>query len=200
MLFTLTSELALLLVASGESDTLTVLVLLGPDLTLYMEDAGILVIDGRRFPEMLCLISMCLIAMSKDFFDNVLPKPVLSGDEECAYKLLRGECLLSCLAGGASFRIFTTLSTILVPIIPGLTLSLALACNRLIAGIGTELPLLRTTPLGGRPLAGEQDCRLTLPFVTGSMDEDLALGAPGLPLVAEVGLSDSDVRRFGGAS
>lgn len=149
---------------------------------------------------MLRLISICLIAISKDFFDNVLPKPELSGDEEFADKLLQGEYLLSCFAGGASFRIFTTLSTILVPIRPGLTLSLALACNRLIAGIGTELPLLRTTPLGGRPLAGEQDCRLILPFVTGSMDEDLTFGAPGLPLVAEIGLSDSDVRKLGGAS
>lgn len=130
LLLTLTSELALLLVASGESGTLIDLLVLplvgGPDLTLYIEDAGILVIKGRRLPETLCLISICLIAISKDFFDNDLPKPELSGDEDFADKLLCGECLSSCF-GGTSFRIFITLSTILVPTVPGLTLSLALA-------------------------------------------------------------------------
>lgn len=55
-------------------------------------------------------------------------------------------------------------------------------------------------PLGGRPLAGEQDCLLILPFEAGSIDDDRELGAPGLPLVAEGGLSDRDVLRFGGAS
>lgn len=58
-LLTLTSELALLLVARGESETLTVLLLAGPDLTLYMEDAGMLVISGRRLPGIVRLIS-CL--------------------------------------------------------------------------------------------------------------------------------------------
>lgn len=56
LLLTLTSELALLLVASGESETLTVL-LGGPDLTLYMEDAGIFVIRGLRLPGIVRLIS-----------------------------------------------------------------------------------------------------------------------------------------------
>lgn len=55
-------------------------------------------------------------------------------------------------------------------------------------------------PLGSRPLEGEHDCLLTLPLGTGSTDEDRILGAPGLPLVAEVGLSESEVRKFGGAS
>lgn len=55
-------------------------------------------------------------------------------------------------------------------------------------------------PLGGRPLAGEHDCRLILPFETGSTDDDRELGAPGLPLVAEGGLSERDVLKFGGAS
>lgn len=55
LLLTLTSELALL-VANAESDILTVLLLLCPDLTLYMEDAGILVISGRRLPGMFRLI------------------------------------------------------------------------------------------------------------------------------------------------
>lgn len=127
LLLTLTSELALLLVARGESDTLIVLLLVGPDdRTLYIEDAGIFVIIGRRLPGMVRLISMCLIAISKDFFDSVLPKPVLSGDDDFPDKLLCGECLSSCL-GGISFRIFITRSTIFVPYKPGLTLSLALA-------------------------------------------------------------------------
>lgn len=55
-------------------------------------------------------------------------------------------------------------------------------------------------PLGGRPLEGEHDCRLTLPLETGSTEEDRALGAPGLPLVAESGLSGSEVLKLGGAS
>lgn len=57
LLLTLTSELALLLVASGESKTLIALLLVGPDLTLYMEDAGMLVISGRRLPGIVRLIS-----------------------------------------------------------------------------------------------------------------------------------------------
>lgn len=67
-------------------------------------------------------------------------------------------------------------------------------------GTGTELPLLCITQLGGRPLAGEHDCRLILPFEAGSTDEDLTLAAPGLPRVAEIGLSGSDVLKLGGAS
>lgn len=125
--------------ARGESETLTALLRAGPDLTLYIEDAGIFVINGRKLPGMLRLISICLIAMSRDFFESVLPNPVLSGDEDdFPERLPRGECLSSCL-GGASFLMFITLSTIFVPIKTGLTLSLALECKRFTAG--TELPL-----------------------------------------------------------
>lgn len=53
LLFMLTSELALLLVARGESETLAVLPLFGPDLTLYMELAG----SGRRLPGIVRLMS-----------------------------------------------------------------------------------------------------------------------------------------------
>lgn len=56
-MFTLISELALLLVARGESETLTVRLRDGPDLTLYIEEAGIFVINGRKLPGMLLLIS-----------------------------------------------------------------------------------------------------------------------------------------------
>jgi hypothetical protein len=44
------------------------------------------------------------------------------------------------IIGGASFRMFMTLSTIFVPIIPGLTLSFTLERPRLTAGI--EFPLI----------------------------------------------------------
>ncbi|TQD75964.1 hypothetical protein C1H46_038497 [Malus baccata] len=55
-------------------------------------------------------------------------------------------------------------------------------------------------PLGARPLEGEHDCRLGLTLGPGSMEDDRELGAPGLPLVAESGLSGSVVLKFGGAS
>lgn len=87
LLLTLISELALLLVASGESETLIVLLRAGPDLTLYIEDAGIFVINGRKLPGMLLLMSICRIAISRDFFESVLPKPELSGDEDFAERL-----------------------------------------------------------------------------------------------------------------
>lgn len=55
-------------------------------------------------------------------------------------------------------------------------------------------------PFAARPLEGEQDCLLGLPFGTGSTEDERELGAPGLPLDAERGLSGIDVLRFGGAS
>lgn len=51
-----------------------------------------------------------------------------------------------------------------------------------------------------RPLEGEHDCRFGLPLEAGSMDEDRAVGTPGLPLVAKSGLSGSVVLKLGGAS
>lgn len=57
-----------------------------------------------------------------------------------------------------------------------------------------------TLPFEVLPLEGEQDWRFGRAGGPGSTEEDLELGAPGLPRVAEVGLSDSDVLRFGGAS
>lgn len=57
LLLTLNSELALLLVARGESETLIVLLRVGPDRTLYIDDAGIFVINGLKLPGMCRLIS-----------------------------------------------------------------------------------------------------------------------------------------------
>jgi len=50
------------------------------------------------------------------------------------------------------------------------------------------------------PLEGEHDCRLGLPLEGGSTDEDREVGAPGLPLVADRGLSGNVVLKLGGAS
>lgn len=93
---------------------------------------------------------------------------------------------------------FITLSTIFAPIMTGLTLSLALEYPRLTAG--TELPLVC---IGALPLDGEHDCLLGLPPPArppGSTELERGLGAPGLPLVAESGLSGNVVLRFGGVS
>lgn len=96
---------------------------------------------------------MCLIAISRDFFESVLPKPELSREvDNFAVGLLRK--LSSCL-GGTSFLIFTTLSTIFVPITTGLSLSLSLASALRTERI--ELPLPLTPPLDALLLAGEQD-------------------------------------------
>lgn len=84
------------------------------------------------------LRTMWRMAISRDFFESDLPKPELSGDEDFAERLPRGESLSSCF-GGTSFRIFITLSTIFVPIEAGLELSLILYGERRIAG--TEAPL-----------------------------------------------------------
>lgn len=132
----------MLLVARGESETLIVRLLVGPaGLTLYIDDAGIFVINGLKLPGTVRLISICRIAISNDFFESDLPKPELSGDDDFPEKLLWGECLSSCF-GGTNFRMFITLSTIFVPYKPGLRLSLALAYARFSAGTGTELPLV----------------------------------------------------------
>lgn len=196
VLLTLLSELALLLVARGESDILTVLLLTVPDLTLYIEDAGMFVINGRKLPGTLLLISICRSAISKDFFESVLPNPEPSGDD-FPVRLFWTPRWSSCF-GGANFRMLTTLSTILFPICTGLTMSLLFVRARLIAG--TELPLLWVLPCGALPLEGEHDCLLGLPAELGSTEEDLELGAPGLPLDADNGLSGIVVLKFGGAS
>lgn len=77
--------------------------------------------------------------MSKDFFDRDLPNPGFSWEEEDFFVELSFDGWLSCL-GGASFRIFTTLSTICVPIKTGFTSSLPLEYPRLLESI--VLPLL----------------------------------------------------------
>lgn len=65
---------------------------------------------------------------------------------------------------------------------------------------GMEFPLLEELPSEPRPLEGEHDCRLGLASEPTSVEVDLPLAAPALPLDAEAGLSGIDVFKFGGAS
>lgn len=74
LLLTLFSELALLLVARGESAVLAVLLRAGPVLTLYMEDAGTLAINGRRLPGILRRMSYPIIP---DFRPKFIEKSVI---------------------------------------------------------------------------------------------------------------------------
>lgn len=136
---------------------------------------------------------MCLMAISKDFLERVLPNPVLSGDE-VDFPEKFGDGLSSC--GGGSFLMLTTRSTILVPIKMGLTLSLTFGVR---LNAGTELPLGRTEPFDSCPLDGEQDCLFGLPTEPGSIEDERALDK-GLPLEADNGPSLIEVLKFGGAS
>ncbi|PSS34672.1 Zonadhesin like [Actinidia chinensis var. chinensis] len=117
-----------------------------------------------------------LKAISSDVFESILPKPEFSWDnKDFPEELLFLEIWPSCF-GGASFLMVTTLSTILVPINAGITSSHPLQCALLITT--TELPLLKTRPL----------------------EVDQALGALGLVLGADAGLSGTDTFKFGVAS
>lgn len=105
---------------------------------------------------------------------------------------------------------FTTLSTILVPISTGFTSSLPLAGSFFLEGIEIRLP--DALPLETLPLEGEHDCCLRLPVEAASAEDGTAVApagllleveadlSPGLLLVAEAGLSGNDVLKFGGAS
>eukprot|EP00262_Sarcandra_glabra_P000998 TRINITY_DN11007_c0_g1_i1.p2 TRINITY_DN11007_c0_g1~~TRINITY_DN11007_c0_g1_i1.p2 ORF type:complete len:268 (+),score=55.13 TRINITY_DN11007_c0_g1_i1:713-1516(+) len=92
-----------------------------------------------------------------------------------------------------------TLSTILVPIRTGFMLSLPL--DRDLVATEIELVPFGTLPFGACPLEGEHDCLLgRLPFECASTEDERELGAPGLPLEAETGLSGKVVLKLGGAS
>lgn len=79
-------------------------------------------------------------------------------------------------------------------------ISFPLPCGLLECTIDRSLPWISLEIL---PLAvtGEQDCLRGLPVALDASLEDLAaLGAPGLPLVAEIGRSGMVVLKFGGTS
>lgn len=57
-----------------------------------------------------------------------------------------------------------------------------------------------TSPVEVLPLEGVLACLLDFALLLASTEDDLEFGAPGLVLVAEAGLSDNDVFKFGGAS
>jgi len=150
--------------------------------------------------------TICLMAISIELLERFLPYP----------RLLKAELdfpdprpPFSVSRGGPSFLMFTTLSTILLPIATGLKLSQPLPPLLAFARPRTPVRLPLVFPIGARPLDGEQDCLLAFPLppLVGppprSMEPDLEPGAeatPGLPLEAETGLSAKVVLRFGGAS
>lgn len=81
--------------------------------------------------------TICLKAISRDLFESVLPKPELLVDKD----LLPSLCVeqLSSCFGGASFLMFTTLSTIFVPISTGLSASLSFPRDLLLARMAFPL-------------------------------------------------------------
>lgn len=150
--------------------------------------------DGWYF----LVLTICLIAISSDFLDILLPKPELSGDDFIVGLQSPERWLLLCLGGGSFLAVFT-LSDVLFRIKEGFDLPLPFTRDRAVAG--TELPLWWTLfPFGALPLKGEQDCLLGLATGPGSTDDDREVGAPGLPREAERGLSGNDVLKFGGVS
>lgn len=114
--------------------------------------------------------TICLIAMSSDFLDSDLPKPEFSREDFLGFST---EACSSRL-GGASFLMFTTLSTIFVPINTGLTSSSPPPWlnTRLLDSAVTMFPFLALA------LGGEHD------FCLGFTLES----ALGLPLDADEGL------------
>lgn len=136
------------------------------------------------------MYTMCLKAISSDLLESVLPKPEMSAED-----LLAGSLLLerySPCFGGASFLMFTTLSTIFVPITTGLT-SLS-SEERILCLNGNTLPLLYALlPFEVSCFEGELGFCLVFPLDIVLTDDDLALlAATGLPLVAEAGLSGNE--------
>lgn len=117
--------------------------------------------------------------MSRDDLESVLPKPDFSWDDRDFSEELFFFKVQPSWFGGASFLMFTTLSTILVPITTGLTSSLQVESALLMAT--TRIPLTYAIPFETRPLED---------------DRALGVGATGLPLEAETCLSGNDVFKF----
>lgn len=134
-----------------------------------------MVLESGRMPGVPFFMSICLIAISSDFFEIVLPNPVLSAGV--------AEGLT-----GFRFRVskpFETLrASLILPPCP-------FACGRPLNGDSTILPL-ETTGEAGRLATFTGDGGSSLPFTVRA--------APGRDLPAESGLSGRVVRRLGGVS
>lgn len=192
----LRSELAsLLVIRDWEISDIPTLVDL--DLRLYTEEAGTSFISDRMLPEMLRLMSICLMAISNDFLDSDRPNPELSW-EESFLEVLLGLEMGSSRFGGASFLIFTTLSTIWVPIKTGFTSSLVLEYLRLFNITG--LPLFWELPLETCAFDDKYGFCLGFSLETATAEDGWELGADGLSLDVEDCLLDDVDLKFGKAS
>jgi len=107
--------------------------------------------------------------MSNDFLESDLPKPELSLDDKDFPEELPFLNRWSSCFGGANFLMFTTLSTIFVPIKTGFTSSPPMECPLL--RDSTEFPLLLALPFRACPLEGEHDCRLGLLIELDTVEE-----------------------------
>lgn len=147
---------------------------------------------------------MCLKAISRDFFEIVLPKPELSGtdvDFTCRRDSEMDELLV-----GLAWSSCPLVSDTLLPSKTDLVTSAPLMCG--LVGCKVGLPLLSLS-LETLPLVtiGEQDFPLGLLTTcevggrwTLEVEVEVEVGAPGLLLAAELGLSCIVVLRLGGAS
>lgn len=93
---------------------------------------------------------------------------------------------------------FTTLSTILVPINTGFTSSFPLEYPRFF--VSPDFTLLLPLPFKTCPLEGEQELLFGIAFELLSVAGNLTVFRPGLPLDTEAGLSGKDFFICGGAS
>lgn len=131
--------------------------------------------ERGRTPPVPFLMSICLIAMSSDFFEIFLPNPELSVDVAEGFIGFRIDNSGTCDALRDS-----TVSTACDP-----------GCKRPFTGVSESLPL---EPMGDGCLRG------TLLGVGFSTFPLTVRATPGLDLPAESGLSGNVVRRFGGVS
>lgn len=137
------------------------------------------------------------MAISNDFLESDRPNPELSWEEGFLEVLLRLE-MRSSRFGGASFLIFTTLSTIWVPIKTGFTSSLVLEYLRLFNITG--LPLFWELPLETCAFDDKYGFCLDFSLETASAEDGWELGADGLSLDVEACLLDNVDLKFGRAS
>lgn len=137
------------------------------------------------------------MAISNDFLESDRPNPELSWEEGFLEVSLWLE-MRSSRFGGASFLIFTTLSTIWVPIKTGFTSSSVLEYLRLFNITG--LPLFLELPLETCAFDDKYGFCLGFSLETALAEDAWELGADGLSLDVEACLLDDVVLKFGRAS